>query len=85
MKQLAGYAKRLDGTVHDLSNADKLVDGTIELKVRKVDLEAIVSRVVSSSDLSERPRGPRPDGTGRAPRRPHADRADPLDAPPERG
>jgi hypothetical protein len=53
LKQLAGYAKRLDGTVHDLSNADKLVDGTIELKVRKVDLEAIVSRVVSSSDLSE--------------------------------
>ncbi len=54
LKQLAGYAKRLDGTVHDLSNADKLVDGTeFDLKVWKVDLEAIVSRVVSSSDLGE--------------------------------
>lgn len=53
LKQLATYAKRLDGTVHDLSNAEKLVDGSIDLQVRKVDLEAIVTRVVEASELSE--------------------------------
>ena len=52
LKQLAAHAKRLDGTVNDLANADKLVDGTIDLTARKVDLEAVVSRLITSSELS---------------------------------
>jgi hypothetical protein len=53
LKQLATYAKRLDGTVHDLSNAERLVDGTIDLQIRKVDLEAVVRRIAEGSELGE--------------------------------
>ena len=53
MKQLTAYARRLDLTVSDLADADKLAGGSIELTVRRTDMEALVLRVVSESDVSE--------------------------------
>ncbi|HSN69116.1 MAG TPA: hypothetical protein VLV48_07720, partial [Thermoanaerobaculia bacterium] len=51
LKQLAVYAKRLDATVSDLSEADSIARGTIELLPRRTDLEALVSRVVEESEI----------------------------------
>lgn len=51
LKQLAAYTRRLDATVSDLSEADRLVLGTIELQPRRTDLEALVARVVEESEL----------------------------------
>jgi chromosome segregation ATPase len=51
LKQLATYAKRLDTAVSDLSEADRLVYGTIELQPRRTDLEALVNRVVEESEI----------------------------------
>jgi|GEM_PF-2590798 len=52
VKQLTAYARRLDLTVSDLADADKLARGSVELTVRRTDLEALVQRVVSESDVS---------------------------------
>ncbi len=55
VKQLSAYARRLDATVADLTDAEKLVAGTIELQPRRTDLEALVQRVVEESGMpSER-------------------------------
>ena len=52
VKQLAAYARRLDATVADLADAEKLVQGTIELQPRRTDLEALVQRVIEESDIA---------------------------------
>ena len=52
VKLLTAYARRLDLTVSDLADADKLARGSVELTVRRTDLEALVSRVVEESDVS---------------------------------
>lgn len=49
IRQLTSYAKRLDYTVSDLTEAEKLVNGTVELQIRRTDLEALVNRVVEES------------------------------------
>jgi hypothetical protein len=52
VKQLTTYARRLDLTVSDLADADRLARGSIELTVRRTDLEALVQRVVEESGVS---------------------------------
>jgi signal transduction histidine kinase len=55
MKQLTASARRLDATVADLVDAERLVQGTIELQPRRTDLQALVQRVVEESGMpSER-------------------------------
>ncbi len=55
VRQLAAYARRLDATVADLSDAERLVAGTIEFQPRRTDLQALVQRVVEESGMpSER-------------------------------
>jgi chromosome segregation ATPase len=49
MKQLATYTRRLDHTVADLADAEKLANGTIELAIKRTDMEALVARVVEES------------------------------------
>ena len=49
IRQLTSYAKRLDYTVSDLTEAERLVNGTVELQIRRTDLEALVTRVVEES------------------------------------
>jgi signal transduction histidine kinase len=51
LRQLSAMAKRLDRTVTDLAEADKLVHGEIELNVRRTNLEALVERVVEESGV----------------------------------
>lgn len=51
VRQLTTYARRLDHVVADMADADKLVHGTIELTVRRTDLEALVKRVVEESGV----------------------------------
>ncbi len=53
LKQLASTAKRLDYTLGDLTEAERLVKGTIELQTRRTDLEALVNRVVEDADLDQ--------------------------------
>jgi chromosome segregation ATPase len=49
IKQLTTYARRLDHTVADLAEADRLAHGEIELQIKRADLEALVHRVVEES------------------------------------
>jgi hypothetical protein len=49
MKQLATYTRRLDYTVADLADAEKLANGTVELAIKRTDMEALVARVVEES------------------------------------
>ena len=51
VRQLTTYARRLDHVVSDMADADKLVRGTVELTVRRTDLEALVHRVVEESGV----------------------------------
>jgi chromosome segregation ATPase len=51
IKQLTAYARRLDHTVRDLADADRLARGTIQLQVKRTDLEALVQRVVEESGI----------------------------------
>jgi chromosome segregation ATPase len=51
LRQLAAYARRLDHTVADLLDADRLVRGEVELHPRRTDLEALVQRVVEESQV----------------------------------
>jgi chromosome segregation ATPase len=51
LRQLAAYARRLDHTVADLLDADKLARGEVELHLRRTDLEALVERVVEESQV----------------------------------
>ncbi len=49
LRQLAAFARRLDHTVSDLADADKLARGSIELNVRKTNMRALVERVIEES------------------------------------
>jgi len=51
LRQLSAMAKRLDRTVSDLAEAEKLAHGEIELNVRRTNLEALVERVVEESGV----------------------------------
>jgi chromosome segregation ATPase len=53
VQQLTAYARRLDNTIHDLSDVDSLVTGTIELELRRTDLEPLIRRVVDESGIGE--------------------------------
>jgi chromosome segregation ATPase len=52
VRQLTNYARRLDHVVSDMAEADNLVHGTVELTVRRTDLEALVHRVVDESGVA---------------------------------
>jgi len=49
MKQLATYTRRLDHAVADIADAEKLANGTIDLSIKRSDMEALVNRVVEES------------------------------------
>ena len=49
MKQLATHTRRLDRTVADLADADQIATGTVELTIKRTDMEALVGRVVEES------------------------------------
>ena len=51
VRQLTTYARRLDHVVTDMSEADSLVHGSIQLNIRRTDLEALVTRVVEESGV----------------------------------
>ncbi len=51
VRQLTTYTRRLDHVVSDMADAEKLVHGTIELTIRRTDLEALVRRVVEESGV----------------------------------
>jgi hypothetical protein len=52
IKQLTSYARRLDHTVSDLVDADQLARGTVELNVKRTDLQALIMRVVDESGIA---------------------------------
>src|SRR3954468_1658265 len=49
MKQLAMHTRRLDHAVADIADAEKLANGTIELSIKRADMEALIGRVVEES------------------------------------
>lgn len=51
VRQLTAFARRLDHLVADMADADNLARGTVELSVRRTDLEALVPRVVEESGI----------------------------------
>jgi His Kinase A (phospho-acceptor) domain len=51
IKQLTSQARRLDHTITDLVDADRLARGTVELTVKRTDLQALVERVVEESGV----------------------------------
>jgi hypothetical protein len=51
VRQLTAYARRLDHVVSDMSDADSLARGTIELNLRRTDLEPMLRRVVEESGV----------------------------------
>ncbi|MGZ8629499.1 MAG: hypothetical protein ACXWZF_00825 [Actinomycetota bacterium] len=51
VRQLAAHTRRLDHVVADLADADRLVHGTMDLTVRRTDLEPLVKRVVEESGV----------------------------------
>lgn len=52
IKQLTSYARRLDHTVSDLGDADRLARGVVELQVKRTDLESLLHRVVDESGIA---------------------------------
>jgi chromosome segregation ATPase len=53
VQQLTAHARRLDHTIRDLSDVDSLVTGTIELELRRTDLEPLLRRVVEESGIAD--------------------------------
>ena len=51
VRQLTAYARRLDHVVSDMSDADSLARGTIELNLRRTDLEPMLRRIVEESGV----------------------------------
>jgi K+-sensing histidine kinase KdpD len=49
MKQLATYTRRLDHAVADIADAERLANGTIDLSIKRADMEALINRVVEES------------------------------------
>jgi light-regulated signal transduction histidine kinase (bacteriophytochrome) len=52
VQQLTAHARRLDNTIHDLSDIDSLVTGSIDLEFRNTDLESLIRRVVEESGIA---------------------------------
>ncbi|MEO8477157.1 MAG: hypothetical protein ABI572_08915 [Actinomycetota bacterium] len=53
LRQLTTYARRLDHVVSDMTDAEELVRGTVQLHPKRTDLEALVQRVVEESGIEE--------------------------------
>jgi hypothetical protein len=51
VRQLTAYARRLDHVVSDMTDADSLAKGTIELNKRRTDLDPMLRRVVEESGV----------------------------------
>jgi hypothetical protein len=51
MKQLATHTRRLDHAVADIADAEKLATGTIDLSIKRTDMEALVARVVEETSV----------------------------------
>jgi K+-sensing histidine kinase KdpD len=51
IKQLATHTRRLDHTIADLVEADKLAHGDVDLHVRRTDVQALVQRIIEESDF----------------------------------
>ena len=52
VKQLTAHIRRLDHTVKDILEADNLALGTIELKIKRTNLEALLQRVVEETGVA---------------------------------
>jgi len=52
IKQLTAYARRLDHTVSDLADADRLARGNVELQIKRSDVEALLRRVIEESGVA---------------------------------
>jgi signal transduction histidine kinase len=53
VQQLTAHARRLDTTIRDLSDVDSLVTGTLDLELRRTDLDPLLRRVVDESGIAE--------------------------------
>lgn len=53
VKQLGALARRLDYTVGDLADADELARGSVELTVKRINVEALIERVVDESGVKD--------------------------------
>jgi hypothetical protein len=53
VQQLSAHTRRLDNTIRDLSDVDSLVTGTIDLELRRTDLEPLIRRVVEESGIGD--------------------------------
>ena len=53
IKQLTASVRRLEHTVSDLADIDSLVRGSVELSIRRADLEALVRRVAEESGVGQ--------------------------------
>jgi len=51
VRQLTAYARRLDHVVADMTDADALARGAIDLNPRRTDLEPMVKRVIEESGV----------------------------------
>jgi hypothetical protein len=51
IRQLTAHTRRLEHVVTDLGDSERLAHGTVELTVRRTDLEPIIQRVVEESGL----------------------------------
>jgi chromosome segregation ATPase len=53
VQQLTAHTRRLEHTVRDLADVDSLVTGSIDLELRRTDLEPLIRRVVEESGIGE--------------------------------
>jgi hypothetical protein len=53
VQQLTAHTRRLDNTIRDLADVDSLVTGTLDLDLRRTDLEPLIRRVVDESGIGE--------------------------------
>jgi hypothetical protein len=53
VQQLTAHTRRLDYTIRDLSDVDSLVTGTLDLELRRTDLEPLIRRVVEEAGITE--------------------------------
>jgi hypothetical protein len=53
VQQLTAHTRRLDTTIRDLSDVDSLVSGTVDVELRRTDLEPLIRRVVDESGVAD--------------------------------